>query len=110
VWRHFEIYRYREVTWPIATVTKQYGSGGVTVTIKRRYHVNKHEILLADFQVLIHEMKDDNKLSQGNKNSDYSLLEYNAVLFGIDGLEPCFSIYMSSRNSKMLENVMRNFK
>jgi hypothetical protein len=39
VWRHFEIYRYRQVTWPVATVTKQYGSGGVTVTIKRRYHV-----------------------------------------------------------------------
>jgi hypothetical protein len=28
-WHHFEIYRYRRVTWPVATVTKQYGSGRV---------------------------------------------------------------------------------
>jgi hypothetical protein len=28
-WRHFEIYWYCRVTWPVATVTKQYGSGGV---------------------------------------------------------------------------------
>ena len=53
-------------------------------------------------------MKDDNKLSQGNKNSDCSLLEYKAVFYGINGLEPCFSIYLSSWNPKELENLIRN--
>jgi hypothetical protein len=60
----------------------------------------KHDILVVDFEVLIHVMKDSNKLSQGTEKSDYSLLEYRAILFGIDGLEPCFLVYFSSRNPK----------
>jgi hypothetical protein len=53
-------------------------------------------------------MKDNNKLSKGNKNLDYSLPEYKAILFGIGGLEPCFPIYLRSQNPKTLENLMRN--
>ena len=60
----------------------------------------KHDILGIDFEVLIHVMKDSNKLSQGTEKSDYSLLEYRAILFGIDGLEPWFLVYFSSRNPK----------
>ena len=60
----------------------------------------KHGILGVDIEVLIHVMKDNNKLLQDTEQSDYSLLEYRAILFGIDSLEPCFSIYFSSRNPK----------
>jgi hypothetical protein len=63
----------------------------------------KHGILGVDFEVLMHVMKDNNKFLQGTEKSDYSLLEYWAILFGVNGLEPCFSIYFSSRNPKKLE-------
>jgi len=52
-----------------------------------------------DFEVLIHEMV-NNKLSQGTEKSDCNILEYKAILFGINGLERCFSIYFTSQNPK----------
>jgi hypothetical protein len=62
--------------------------------------INKETWLLhADFEVLIHVM-DYSKLSQDTENSYYSVLEHKAVLFGIDDLEPCLSIYFSLGNPK----------
>ena len=65
------------------------------------YDVHKENgILGVKFEVLMHVMMDNNKLLKGTEKSDYSLLEYRAMLFGINSLEPCFSIYFSSRNPK----------
>jgi len=46
-----------------------------------------------DFEVLIHVKKESNTLSQGTEKSDYSLLEYRAILFGFNDLERRFSIF-----------------
>ena len=42
--------------------------------------------------MLIHVKKESNTLSQGTEKSDYSLLEYRAILFGFNGLERRFKI------------------